>query len=138
MTRSELMSRIRSVSRAEREAGPLLRAVAGAPLRHQPRGIFGRPDFANKRRKIAVFYDSDFWHGGPAYREPRTNAAFWRGKVRRNRERRRLVRARLRAEGWRVYELWESDLRRLSRTMAGGAAPGRRPRGARSSGGRRS
>jgi DNA mismatch endonuclease, patch repair protein len=109
------MSRIRSVSRFEREAAPLARAAAGCPLRHQPRGVFGRPDYANKRRGVAVFVDGDFWHGGPAYREPRTNAAFWRAKVRRNRERRRLVRRRLRAEGWRVVELWESELQREMR-----------------------
>ena len=111
MTRSEIMSRIRSVSRFEREAGPLVRASLGVPLRHQPRGVFGRPDYANKRRRVAAFVDGDFWHGGPAYREPGTNAGFWREKVRRNRARRREVARELRAAGWVVAEFWESELR---------------------------
>jgi DNA mismatch endonuclease (patch repair protein) len=117
MTRSELMSRIRSVSRAEREAGPVARRLAGCPLAHQPKGVFGRPDYANKRRRLAIFIDGDFWHKGPAYKEPKTNVEFWREKVRRNRARRRLVRRRLRAEGWRVLEYWESELKVFSKLM---------------------
>ena len=115
MTLHERMSGIRSVSRFEREAGPAVRRLLGIPLRHQPRGILGRPDYANKRLKVACFVDGDFWHGGPGYREPGTNAAFWREKMGRNRARRAEVRRGLKRAGWAVYELWESDLKRLMR-----------------------
>ena len=117
MTRSELMSRIRSVSRLEREAGPALRRALGMPLRHQPAGIPGRPDYANKRRRVAVFVDGEFWHGGPGYREPKTNAAFWRAKVRRNRARDAMAVLRLRSAGWAVARVWGRDLGKLAKPM---------------------
>ena len=72
-TRSYIMSRIRSVSSIER----VPRCLVGFRLRHQPKGVFGRPDFANKVRKITLFVDGDFWHGKKPWKCPKTNADFW-------------------------------------------------------------
>jgi DNA mismatch endonuclease (patch repair protein) len=113
VTLHERMSRIRSVSKAERDAGPALRRLLG-PLRHQPRGVYGRPDYADKARRVALFFDGSFWHGGPGYKAPRTNAAFWREKVRRNRARRVKVRKALRAAGWAVLEFWDSEVKNFT------------------------
>lgn len=109
MTRSEIMSRIRG-----RDTGPELAVKAslrGLRLRHQPKGIDGRPDFAHKGRKVAVFVDGCFWHGCPrCYRKPKSNVAFWRGKVRGNRARDRRNRRRLRRAGWSVVSVWEHEV----------------------------
>ena len=116
MTRSELMSRIRSVSGAERRAASLCAARAGCRLRHQPKGVEGRPDYANKARKVAVFFHGCFWHSCPRHGTlPRTNRAFWRRKFQGNARRHRRAVRRLRAAGWRVITVWEHELRRRTR-----------------------
>ena len=75
----------------------------------------GRPDFVFPRLKLAVFVDGCFWHGCPLHgTQPKTNAAFWRDKIARNRARDRLVSRALRARGWCVLRVWEHQLQRKS------------------------
>jgi len=106
--RSYTMSRIRSVSAIE----VLPRRLVGMYLRHQPRGVFGRPDFANKARRIALFLDGCFWHGCPRhFKIPKTNADFWGEKIARNRRRDREVGRILRKAGWTVLRMWEHGLK---------------------------
>ena len=39
----------------------------------------GRPDFAFRKERVAVFVDGCFWHGCPLHAtSPKANAAFWR------------------------------------------------------------
>lgn len=110
--RSRIMSGIRSVSAMERRAGPLARRRAGCPLRHQPKGIPGNPDYANKRRKVVVFVHGCFWHGcGKHYRKPKSNAGFWRNKIAANMWRDSRNVRRLRRLGWRVVKIWEHEVR---------------------------
>lgn len=74
--------------------------------RHLP--LPGKPDFAWRKEKVAVFVDGCFWHGCPrCYRAPRHNAAFWKAKVEGNRRRDRRADRQLRAMGWRVLRIWE-------------------------------
>lgn len=113
MTRSELMSRIRSVSGMERRARPLATLAAGCRLRHQPKGVFGRPDYASKSRKVAVFVDGCWFHSCPRhFTMPKTNRPFWRRKFKRNVERRREVSAVLKGDGWKIMRIWEHEVAR--------------------------
>lgn len=113
MNRSELMSRIRSVSSMERAAARLAAHRAGCALRHQPMGVRGRPDYANKRRKVAVFVHGCFWHRCPRHFSlPRTNTGFWAAKFARNVKRHEEVSRWLRRRGWSVLVVWEHDVRR--------------------------
>lgn len=108
--RSRIMSSIRSKDTKPELA--VRRILWGRGLRYRvhSRAVLGTPDISNKRRRLAVFVDGCFWHGCPVcYREPRTNTAFWREKVRRNRARREAVRAGLEAQGFRVVEIWEHE-----------------------------
>lgn len=78
--------------------------------RHLP--LPGRPDFAFRRQKVAVFIDGCFWHGCPEhYRKPSTNRTFWRGKVESNRSRDERVNQELRKKGWRVLWVWEHEIK---------------------------
>lgn len=105
--RSEIMSKIRSESGIEVLPESLKRLY----LRKHQDGIFGKPDFSNKTRRIAVFIDGCFWHGCPeCYREPKSNVGFWRSKVERNRKRDALVTETLQNQGWQVIRLWEHEL----------------------------
>jgi DNA mismatch endonuclease (patch repair protein) len=108
--RHYIMSQIKSVSKIERV--PL--SLKELNLRHSPDGIFGRPDFANKRRKIALFIDGCFWHNCPRHKSiPKTNARFWENKLFNNYLRDRRVDDRLSDEGWVVIRIYECALRQM-------------------------
>ncbi|MFA5746914.1 MAG: very short patch repair endonuclease [Candidatus Paceibacterota bacterium] len=77
------------------------------------RSIIGKPDIVFRRKKTAVFIDSDFWHGHPSrYIKPKSNVSYWQDKVKRNRRRDKEVTSALRKEGWKVLRFWESDIKR--------------------------
>jgi DNA mismatch endonuclease Vsr len=110
---SYTMSRVRSSgSNIERLLGNAL-WQAGLKYRKQY-PIFGRPDFALVRHRIAIFCDSEFWHGyrwGERRRsEHKSNQDYWFGKIERNRARDRLVNRTLRNRGWRVVRFWEREI----------------------------
>ena len=108
--RSRIMSCIRSKDTKPEMAVRRVLWSRGLRYRVHNRGILGTPDISNKRRRLAVFVDGCFWHGCPVcYTEPKTNATFWREKVRKNRARRDAVRAGLEAQGFRVVEIWEHE-----------------------------
>lgn len=120
--RSELMARIRGRGNRSTEL-----ALAALLRRHhlsgwrRNRALFGRPDFVFPGHKLAVFVDGEFWHGHPSLgRMPKTNRAYWRAKIARNRKRDRLVNRTLRRLGWRVLRLWEHQLapKHQPRTLA--------------------
>jgi DNA mismatch endonuclease (patch repair protein) len=74
--------------------------------------ITGKPDIVFRKKKVAVFVDSDFWHGHPArYIKPKTNIAYWKAKVERNKKRDREVNKILRNKGWKVLRVWEHDIK---------------------------
>ena len=111
---SRTMSRVRSSgSGIERRLGSALWA-AGLRYRKQC-AVFGRPDFALVGKRVAIFCDSEFWHG---YRwgerrkqEHKSNQAYWFAKIERNRKRDRLVNRTLRNEGWTVIRFWEREIK---------------------------
>jgi DNA mismatch endonuclease (patch repair protein) len=111
--RSRIMSRIRSQGNRTTELR-FIRILRTQKIGGWRRGseLPGRPDFVFRRQRVAVFIDGDFWHGNPKkYRCPKSNRAYWRAKIRRNRERDREVNRLLRLRGWKVARFWESSLR---------------------------
>ena len=78
---------------------------------YQPKGVYGRPDFVNRKKKVAVFIDGCFWHGCKLhYNEPKSNITFWKSKLKRNLERDRKVNSELKEEGFKVIRIWEHDI----------------------------
>ena len=75
----------------------------------------GKPDIALTKYKIAVFCDSEFWHG-KNYQESTdrigTNSDYWKQKIKRNMERDIQVTEQLQAEGWIVLRFWEKDIKK--------------------------
>jgi DNA mismatch endonuclease (patch repair protein) len=77
------------------------------------KSIIGKPDIVFRRKKIAVFIDSDFWHRHPKrFIMPKSNKQYWRKKIRRNKERDKEVNKALRSQGWKVIRIWEYDVKR--------------------------
>ena len=114
LTRSELMSRIRSRGNKDTEL-----ALIKLFRRHKITGwrrnqkVFGKPDFIFRQVRLAVFVDGCFWHGCPRHgTQPKGNRAFWKKKFARNIARDRLVNRALRRAGWRVLRIWEHELAR--------------------------
>ena len=76
------------------------------------KSITGKPDIVFRRKRIAVFIDSDFWHGHPKRCVmPQTNAEYWTNKISRNRKRDNDVSCILKKTGWRVIRLWEYEIK---------------------------
>ncbi|MDR2367126.1 MAG: DNA mismatch endonuclease Vsr [Deltaproteobacteria bacterium] len=75
--------------------------------------VFGKPDFAFKARKVAVFCDSEFWHGknfGVSELGIKNNPDFWQSKLRRNVERDAQVNETLKSQGWSVLRFWGDEI----------------------------
>jgi len=74
--------------------------------------IIGKPDLVFRRKKVAIFIDSDFWHGHPdRYPPPKSNTEYWEAKIARNRKRDAEVTAALTEAGWKVLRIWEYDIK---------------------------
>lgn len=75
----------------------------------------GKPDIVFTKYKIAVFCDSEFWHG-KNYEESTsrigTNSDYWRQKIKRNMERDKEVNEQLTETGWTVLRFWEKEIRK--------------------------
>lgn len=87
----------------------------GIRYRKNVKTIFGHPDIAFKGRKIAVFCDSEFWHGynwKTKKQEIKTNVDFWTKKIERNIERDEEVNQYLVENGWTVIRFWGNDIKK--------------------------
>lgn len=109
------MSAVRSKgSKIEKRLGSVLWAAGVRYRKHYP--IAGKPDFALPGYKIAIFCDSNFWHGknwGEERKaEFRKNREFWISKIERNMERDREVNQALKEEGWTVVRFWEDEIKK--------------------------
>src|SRR5579863_1919484 len=114
------MRRVRS-----RDTAPevLLRKAlwaAGVRFRTCAENLPGKPDIVIHSRRLAIFIDGDFWHGGQWRRRGLTSLEdqfsrtasrdYWVRKIRRNMDRDCRATAALIEAGWRVVRLWESEV----------------------------
>jgi len=115
ITRSENMRRIKS---KDTTIEILLRKELwkrGLRYRKNAKDIFGKPDIVFKGKKLAVFADSEFWHGKQLLEGkyiPKTNTEFWVNKITRTIERDKEVNKKLESEGWTILRFWEVDIRK--------------------------
>ena len=84
----------------------------GLRYRKNCKDVFGKPDFCFKGKKIAIFCDSEFWHGKKFLEGERfkTNSDFWEAKIKRNIERDKEVNEKLKNEGWIVLRFWGKEI----------------------------
>lgn len=85
----------------------------GLRYRKNDRSVFGTPDFVFKRKKVAVFVDSEFWHGKDwkSRKETiKTNREFWIAKIEANIRRDILVNITLQEKGWTVIRFWGKEI----------------------------
>lgn len=93
----------------------------GIRYRKNVNTVFGHPDIAFKGKKIAVFCDSEFWHGFDwenKKNEIKTRRDFWIPKIERNIARDFEVNNRLTEDGWVVIRFWGNDIRKSTDACA--------------------
>lgn len=86
----------------------------GLRYRKNCKDVFGKPDFCFKGKKIAIFCDSEFWHGknfleGQGFK---TNKEFWETKIKRNIKRDKEVDQKLKDDGWIVLRFWGNEIKK--------------------------
>ena len=87
----------------------------GIRYRKNYKGLIGKPDIVITKYRIAVFCDSDFWHGydrGNRKSRIKSNQNYWIPKIERNMKRDREVTAALVEQGWIVLRFWEHTIRK--------------------------
>lgn len=113
LTRSENMSRIRSKNTSIEIALRQALWAKGLRYRIHDKSVFGKPDIVFKGKKIAVFCDSEFWHGKDYLEDKypvKTNKEFWNNKLEQNIKRDKLVNETLKEQGWTVLRFWALDI----------------------------
>lgn len=89
----------------------------GYRYRKNVKSLTGNPDIVLTKYKIAIFCDSEFFHGKDwEVLKPRlergNNSEFWVSKISRNRERDDEVNKRLLFEGWTVIRFWGDEIKK--------------------------
>lgn len=111
--RSKNMSAIRGKgSKIERRLAQAL-WEKGVRYRKNDKTVFGTPDLSFKGKKVAVFVDSEFWHGKDWLTEKdrvKTNSEFWQQKIETNIRRDILVNLTLQEQGWTVLRFWGKEV----------------------------
>lgn len=124
------MSAIRATdTKPELAVRRLLREIGYPGYRLHRRDLPGKPDVAFIGRKRAVMIHGCFWHSHDCKvgrRQPSTNCDYWLPKRERTKHRDSDAKAALEQLGWRVFVVWECELKdsatlvsRLTAFMAG-------------------
>ena len=82
---------------------------------HHTKRLPGKPDIVLRKYHSVVFVHGCFWHGHPGcpdFRPSKSNDAFWKEKVRANKERDSAEIGTLEAMGWNVIVVWECELKK--------------------------
>jgi DNA mismatch endonuclease (patch repair protein) len=111
--RSKIMRAIRSTN--TKDEVRLAKALwhLGYRYRKNNKTVFGKPDITFKKLKIAIFVDSEFFHGKDWETQKdrvKTNTEFWQKKIERNRERDVEVNNYLESQNWKVIRFWSHEI----------------------------
>ena len=87
----------------------------GLRYRKNVNRIKGKPDIVFLGKKIAVFCDSEFWHGydwEERKKDFKSNREFWIPKIERNIQRDLEVTRSLEEDGWLVIRFWGNEIKK--------------------------
>lgn len=111
--RSWVMSRIRSGNTSPEKIVRSYLHSYGYRFRLHCKDLPGKPDIVLPRLHTAIFVHGCFWHqcshckGG---RLPKSNLAYWRGKLKKNQERDKRNIESLKSHGWKVIVIWACQI----------------------------
>ena len=87
----------------------------GLRYRKNVKSIYGHPDIAFIAKKVAVFVDSEFWHGYDWEKRKedfKSHQEFWIPKIERNIQRDCEVNEKLQKDGWTVLRFWGTEIKK--------------------------
>ncbi len=114
--RSEVMRRVKGKDTNPEVSLRKKLFALGYRYRLNVKGLPGKPDIVFPKYNTVIFVHGCFWHGHHCKRGkrvPKTNVAYWTGKIARNKARDKENAAALKKLGWRVITLWECELKAL-------------------------
>lgn len=117
-TKEQISYNMKRVKSKDSEIEILLRKeLWSRGLRYQKnvKTIIGKPDIVFKGKKIAVFCDSEFWHGydwDNRINDIKSRRDFWIPKIERNMQRDIEVTNALTADGWIVLRFWGKEIKK--------------------------
>lgn len=85
----------------------------GYRYRKHNKSVFGKPDLTFKKFKIAIFVDSEFFHGKDWKTQKykiKSNREFWWNKIESNIARDKLVNITLVDKGWIILRFWAKEV----------------------------
>lgn len=86
----------------------------GYRYRKNNKTVSGKPDLTFKKYRIAIFIDSEFFHGKDWETENlriKSNQEFWHKKIERNRDRDNEANQFLQQNDWAVIRFWSKDIK---------------------------
>ena len=117
-TKEQISYNMQQVKNKDSKIEVLLRKelwARGLRYRKNVNRIYGKPDIVFVGKKIAVFCDSEFWHGynwEERKKDFKSHQEFWIPKIERNMERDAEVTAKLESEGWTVIRFWGNEIKK--------------------------
>lgn len=117
-TKEQISYNMQQVKNKDSEIELMLRKELwsrGLHYRKNVTKIVGKPDIAFLGKKVAVFCDSEFWHGfnwAERKKDFKSNQDFWISKIERNIQRDIEVNKQLTEEGWTVLRFWGRDIKK--------------------------
>ena len=123
-TKEQISKNMKAVHNKDSEIELLLRRELwnrGLRYRKNYSGLIGKPDIVFIGKKIAVFCDSEFWHGfdwETKKFEIKSRQEFWIPKIERTIERDKEVTQTLEEQGWLVMRFWGKEIKKNCATCA--------------------
>ena len=117
-TKEQISLNMKAVKNKDSQIELLLRKELwsrGLRYRKNSNKVFGHPDIVFIGKKVAVFCDSEFWHGynwEERKKDFKSHQEFWIPKIERNMERDAEVTAKLQEDGWTVLRFWGKDIKK--------------------------
>ena len=120
LTKAQRTKNMKSIKSKDTDIERILRKALwekGIRYRKNYKKITGKPDIAITKYKIAVFCDSEFFHGKDWEQQKQRiskgeHGKFWVNKISRNIERDNEVDKELTSKGWRVIRFWGEDIKK--------------------------
>lgn len=118
LTREQRHRNMRAIKCKDSKIEILLRRELwnrGLRYRKNVNSVFGHPDIAFIGKKVAVFCDSEFWHGYDWEKRKsdiKSNKEFWISKIERNMARDEEVNDYLTSRGWTVLRFWGKQIQK--------------------------
>lgn len=118
LTKEQRRKNMQAVKNKDSQIEIMLRSALwnkGYRYRKNYTKLEGKPDIVLQKYKIAIFCDSEFWHGYNwqiSQNDIKSNKEFWIKKIEGNIQRDKNVNEILNKQGWKVLRFWGNEIKK--------------------------